>query len=212
MILYATLALCAAVTGVVVYRYDLYDREPWWLLGACSALAAGAMTTAGRLESLVFRNWPAPGDAATALMAAAVEELAKLGVVAAIALVDRRDFNDPLDGLVYGSMAGLGAAVEESVAFLRGASPRPHPLARFGARPHRGSSGDGRHRSVRPRRASPGSPPGLGLALLRLGRRHRPSLPVGLDVAAVGPGTLDRRNAPRRRPSCSWASWSGGGS
>lgn len=26
MILYATLALCAAVTGVVVYRYDLYDR------------------------------------------------------------------------------------------------------------------------------------------------------------------------------------------
>ena len=125
MILYATLALCAAVTGVVVYRYDLYDREPWWLLGVCAALAAGAMTTAGRLESLLFRSWTAPGDAATALLAAAVEELAKLGVVAAIAFVDRRDFNDPLDGLVYGSMAGLGAAVEESAAFLRGASHAP---------------------------------------------------------------------------------------
>jgi RsiW-degrading membrane proteinase PrsW (M82 family) len=60
-----------------------------------------------------------------ALLAAVVEELAKLGVVAAIALVDRRHFNDPLDGLVYGSLAGLGAAVEESVAFLRSASHAP---------------------------------------------------------------------------------------
>jgi RsiW-degrading membrane proteinase PrsW (M82 family) len=125
MILYATLALCAAVTGVVVYRYDLYDREPWWLLGVCAALGAGAMTTAGRLESLVFRTWPVPGDAITALLAAVLEELAKLGVVAAIALLDRRDFNDPLDGLIYGSVAGLGAAVEESAAFLRSATHAP---------------------------------------------------------------------------------------
>jgi RsiW-degrading membrane proteinase PrsW (M82 family) len=128
MILYATLALCAAVTGVVVYRYDLYDREPFWLLGLCAALAAGAMSAAGRLESLAFQTWPPHGNASMALLAAVVEELAKLGVVAGIALVDRRHFNDPLDGLVYGSLAGLGAAVEESVAFLRSASHAPAVL------------------------------------------------------------------------------------
>ena len=125
MILYATLALCAAFTGVVVYRYDLYDREPWPLLLLCATLGAGAMSTAGRVESVAFRSWPQPGYAATALLAAAIEELGKVGVVAAIALLDRRDFNDPLDGLIYGSVAGLGAAVEESVGFLRGAAHGP---------------------------------------------------------------------------------------
>lgn len=58
-------------------------------------------------------------------MAAAIEELGKLAVVASIALLNRRDFNDPLDGLVYGSVAGLGAAVEESVGYLRGAVHAP---------------------------------------------------------------------------------------
>jgi RsiW-degrading membrane proteinase PrsW (M82 family) len=128
MILYATLALCAAFTGVIVYRYDLYDREPWWLLSLCAALAAGAMTTAGRLEVLVFRVWPPQSEAETALLAAVIEELGKLAVVATVALLDRRHFNDPLDGLVYGSVAGLGAAVEESVAFLRGAAHSPSLL------------------------------------------------------------------------------------
>lgn len=125
MILYATLALCAAFTSVVVYRYDLYDREPWWLLVLCAALAAGAMTAVGRVEDLVFRTWPPRSDAHTALMAALLEELGKVAVVATIAFLDRRDFNDPLDGLVYGSVAGLGAAVEESVGFLRGAVHAP---------------------------------------------------------------------------------------
>ncbi len=36
-----------------------------------------------------------------------------------VALLARKQFNDPLDGLIYGSMAGLGAAVEESVFYLR---------------------------------------------------------------------------------------------
>jgi RsiW-degrading membrane proteinase PrsW (M82 family) len=30
----------------------------------------------------------------------------------------RRHFNDPLDGLIYGSFAGLGAAIEESITVL----------------------------------------------------------------------------------------------
>jgi RsiW-degrading membrane proteinase PrsW (M82 family) len=124
MILYATLALCAASTGVLVYRYDLYDREPWWLLFLCATLGALAMTAAGRVESSIFRTWPL-GDPATSFLAAGLEELGKLGVVAAIARFDRRDFNDPLDGLIYGSLAGLGAAVEESFGFLHAAPRSP---------------------------------------------------------------------------------------
>jgi RsiW-degrading membrane proteinase PrsW (M82 family) len=57
-----------------------------------------------------------PGIAA---VAAVQEELAKLAVVAIIAFVAPRQFNDPMDGLIYGSMAGLGMAVEESSYFLR---------------------------------------------------------------------------------------------
>ena len=125
MILYATLALCAVFTAVVVYKYDLYDREPWPLLFLCAALGAVAMTAAGRVESLAFRSWPRLGDGAIAFVAAAVEELGKLLVVTAIALLARRQFNDPLDGLIYGSVAGLGAALEESVGVLRGAAHAP---------------------------------------------------------------------------------------
>ena len=113
------LGLCAAFLAIVVYRYDLYDREPWALLLLCAAAGGGAMTVAGRVESLAFRIWPHLGDGAIALLAAAVEELGKLAVVAAVAVLARRYFNDPLDGLIYGSVAGLGAAVEESVGFLR---------------------------------------------------------------------------------------------
>jgi len=125
VILYPMLGLCAAFTAIVVYRYDLYDREPWALLVLCAAAGALAMTAAGRVESSAFRIWPHLGDGAIALLAAMVEELGKLTVVAAVAVLARRYFNDPLDGLVYGSVAGLGAAVEESVGFLRGAAHAP---------------------------------------------------------------------------------------
>ena len=43
----------------------------------------------------------------------------KLLVVLAVAFAFRKEFNDPLDGLIYGAFAGLGAAVEESWFYLQ---------------------------------------------------------------------------------------------
>ncbi len=126
MLLYGTLILCAMTVGVIVYRYDLYDREPILILVLAAALGMGAMSLAGQAEA--FWLVRAGEDAAwnrwiVAALAGTHEELAKFLVVLAIALLFPRIFNDPMDGLVYGSFAGLGAAIDESITAVRDLGP-----------------------------------------------------------------------------------------
>jgi len=121
-IFFLTLALCAGLTAVLVYRYDLYEHEPIPLLAVAVALGAGTMRLAGRFEASVLGRMGHAGLHDVAAVAALAEESAKLLVVVAVALLARREFDDPMDGVVYGSMAGLGAALEESV-FYAGLSP-----------------------------------------------------------------------------------------
>jgi RsiW-degrading membrane proteinase PrsW (M82 family) len=83
---------------------------------------AGAMHLAGRIEMAFLAPAPTPSLRQIAAVAALAEESLKLLVVVAVALLARREFDDPMDGVVYGSMAGLGAALEESV-FYAGLSP-----------------------------------------------------------------------------------------
>lgn len=127
MLVYGALAACAAVIGWIVVRYDLYRKEPAPMLLLTVALGAGAMYLAGRVQVAVILAGDASGtpvsDVQIAAMAGLTEELSKFGVVLAIALAARRIFNEPIDGLVYGSFAGLGAALEESVAVLRDGTP-----------------------------------------------------------------------------------------
>lgn len=119
--LYIALALCALAAAALVYRYDLYDREPWPLLGVAAGLGALGMALAGVVERAAFAALPAlaAGAAAPALTAAVLEELVKLGSVLLVARVARARFNDAMDGLIYGSLAGVGMALEESLAWLR---------------------------------------------------------------------------------------------
>jgi len=104
---------------VLVYRYDLYDREPPVLLAGTVAAGALAMFLAGSVESHVLAFTGITGTDGMALVAAVAEEALKLGTVLTMAAAARRYFNDPMDGVIYGSMAGLGMALEESVAYLR---------------------------------------------------------------------------------------------
>jgi RsiW-degrading membrane proteinase PrsW (M82 family) len=117
MSLYFAVCLSAFLAAVLVYRYDLYNREPWRLI----ALAAGLGFVAMRLVASA-EIW-ALGFVATATAEAAIaafsEETARLVVVAAIALAFPRDFDDAMDGIIYGSIAGLGMAVEESLHLLQ---------------------------------------------------------------------------------------------
>jgi RsiW-degrading membrane proteinase PrsW (M82 family) len=117
LIFFITLALCAGLTAGLVYRYDLYEHEPVWLLGVAVALGALAMGQAGRLEAWILRGMPRADVLDVAAIAAVAEEILKLLVVVVVALLARREFDDPMDGVVYGSMAGLGAALEESVFY-----------------------------------------------------------------------------------------------
>jgi RsiW-degrading membrane proteinase PrsW (M82 family) len=120
--LYLTLAFCALGIGLAVVRYDLYTREPWPLLLLAVAVGAAGMFASYHAEVAVIRaatrNGLTVGYNELAVLAGVVEEIAKVLGVLSIAAIARRHFNDPLDGLVYGSFVGLGAALEESVALL----------------------------------------------------------------------------------------------
>jgi hypothetical protein len=85
------------------------------------------MALAGHAESWVLGWSDVTSRAGIAGLAAVLEEGLKLLAVVGVALVARKQFNDPLDGLVYGSMAGVGMAIEESVFYLRH-GPRHHEV------------------------------------------------------------------------------------
>jgi RsiW-degrading membrane proteinase PrsW (M82 family) len=116
MVLYVALGLCALLAALVVYRYDLYEREPWYMIVLAIALGAVGMRLTGAVElvALALVN----SNVAVAALAALHEEAARLLIVIGIAVFFPRQLNDPMDGIVYGSMVGLGMALEESVYLL----------------------------------------------------------------------------------------------
>ncbi len=117
--LYTALVVCAVLAAMLVDRYDMHDREPWPMLLLAAAMGAGAMWAVGHAETLTISLLPEPRpDALIAVVAGTHEELARLLVVALLALLAPRRFNDPMDGIIYGSIVGLGMALEESVYYL----------------------------------------------------------------------------------------------
>ena len=124
MTLYLTLASCAFLAGWLVYRYDMYEREPWYMVLLAVALGALAMWGIGFIEEATLRLIvERPTPAAMAFVASTHEEGVRLVLVLAIALLIPGQFNDPMDGIIYGSLVGLGMAIIESVDYLNRARP-----------------------------------------------------------------------------------------
>lgn len=109
----------------VVRRLDRNEKEPWRLVlvaFAWGAIVATSMVIWG--ESL----WgaiaeralvPGPGlDASNAFSAGLLEELAKGIAVLLLFLVMRNEFDDVVDGIVYGAAVGLGFNFMESIAYM----------------------------------------------------------------------------------------------
>jgi RsiW-degrading membrane proteinase PrsW (M82 family) len=118
--LYFAVCLSAFLAAVLVYRYDLYNREPWYLLALAAGLGFATMRVVATTE--LWALGLVEADAAEAAVAAILEETTRLAAVVAIAFAFPRRFDDPMDGIIYGSIVGLGMAVEESLHFLQARS------------------------------------------------------------------------------------------
>ncbi|GAC1505393.1 MAG: hypothetical protein NVS1B3_03550 [Candidatus Dormibacteraceae bacterium] len=110
---------------LAVRRMDRNEKEPWRLVLVAAAWGAIVATSlviwgeslwdATAQHSLV----PGPGlDASLAFSAGVLEELAKGAAVVLLFLVMRNDFDDVVDGIVYGAAVGLGFNFLESIAYM----------------------------------------------------------------------------------------------
>jgi RsiW-degrading membrane proteinase PrsW (M82 family) len=124
------IALVAAAPSLVLLTYfylrDRYEREPLghlvaaYLLGMFALLAAQGATLL--LADWVSSDWLHTGGEPARLfdafvLAGAVEELAKWVVLVA-AVYAWREFDEPMDGLLYGVAIALGFATLENFLFL----------------------------------------------------------------------------------------------
>jgi RsiW-degrading membrane proteinase PrsW (M82 family) len=88
------------------------------------------MWTAGGAEDIIFGHVSAARANAgpKAAVVAITETLARMAMVFTVATFFRPRFTDPLDGLMYGTLGGLGMAIEESLLYLSFAPATAHTL------------------------------------------------------------------------------------
>ncbi|GIF74711.1 PrsW family intramembrane metalloprotease [Asanoa siamensis] len=117
-------ALYAVPFCVFVAALDYLEREPPLLLATAFAWGGLVATSISIRGNAAVHNLVAklasPGLAAewgSALAGPTVEEIAKTLGIIAIVLVARAQVNSVLDGVVYGSLVGLGFQVVEDVVY-----------------------------------------------------------------------------------------------
>jgi len=120
--------LCLPTTGFALFllrRVDYNEREPWRLV----LVAAGWGAVVATSLALIFESlWsysidagllPGPGEAVSSAFSAAVfEEIPKGLAVLLLFLVMRDEFDDVVDGIVYGAAVGLGFNFMETVVYM----------------------------------------------------------------------------------------------
>ncbi|MBN2335728.1 PrsW family intramembrane metalloprotease [Candidatus Bathyarchaeota archaeon] len=109
----------AGYAGPIIYliwmvRSDLYEREPLALVAYCFGWGAFSGIAAGVLNVLITARYFGVGGAGF------IEEPLKVIGVYLIAKSShvKSEFNDPLDGMVYGAAAGAGFAGLENFWYL----------------------------------------------------------------------------------------------
>lgn len=118
------LLLYAVPVFVLVYRIDLYEREPLSLVFGALAWGAFAATSL----SLLAAGWDQVvvslfgQDTAArwgpAISAPLVEETLKAAGIVLLYLIARDEMDDAMDGFVYGAICGLGFAIVEDVLYF----------------------------------------------------------------------------------------------
>ncbi|QOJ01691.1 MAG: PrsW family intramembrane metalloprotease [Phycisphaeraceae bacterium] len=135
--LIAVVAVSVVLIALSLRRYNRRSGESWWLLLMVAGVGAAAMWVASWAQVAVVDLWARRGVELTplrlAVLPAVVEESAKFMIVLALVAGARRRFDDPVDGVIYGSAAGLGAAGIEIVWNVGhgGGLPRLHEFVGF---------------------------------------------------------------------------------
>lgn len=117
---------------VFIRRFDRAHPEPLWLIGITFVLGGLATVPAGLAELFLARltpwldprivsfggqRWALPlSFAVFTVVVGFSEELAKLG--GAWLAVRRREFDEPIDGIVYGIVSSLGFAAAENIRYF----------------------------------------------------------------------------------------------
>jgi RsiW-degrading membrane proteinase PrsW (M82 family)/septal ring-binding cell division protein DamX len=117
--------LYAIPVFLIVYRLDLFEREPKLMLAA-ALLWGGVIATSlavqanGAWLSVMGKTLPLDVSAnwGAAVVGPAVEETLKLMGVITLYLIASNEFDGVLDGFVYGAMVGLGFTVVEDVSYF----------------------------------------------------------------------------------------------
>lgn len=109
----------------IIYWFDRYEKEPFWLLGSAflwgaipSIIIAFIFNSILSIPFYVFAG-EVTGDAlSAALVAPPVEETIKGIAVLGIFLFWRHEIDSLLDGIIYGAMVGMGFAMVENVYYF----------------------------------------------------------------------------------------------
>jgi RsiW-degrading membrane proteinase PrsW (M82 family) len=129
ILLVAILGALVPTTFYVLFIWwlDRYEKEPFWLLGLAFLWGAIPAAILAVLLEIVF-DLPlaALGEESLAanlisasISAPLVEESVKGIALVGLVLLFRREFDDVLDGIIYGAMIGLGFAfTEDALAYF----------------------------------------------------------------------------------------------
>jgi RsiW-degrading membrane proteinase PrsW (M82 family) len=115
----------AVPVALVIYRLDLFEREPKLMLAAAlvwgGVVATSLATYANEAWLSVVSKLTSPDFAAqwgASIVGPGVEETLKLMGVVTLFLIASSEFDGVLDGFVYGAMVGLGFTVVEDVSYF----------------------------------------------------------------------------------------------
>ena len=128
MILVATVAILGALIPTVFYVLfvwwlDRYEKEPLWLLSLAFLWGAVPAAVLSLILELSFDTLVQaiggegllPSLVSVSVGAPLIEESAKGLALIGLVLIFHREFDDVLDGIVYGAMIGFGFALTENL-------------------------------------------------------------------------------------------------
>jgi RsiW-degrading membrane proteinase PrsW (M82 family) len=115
-------AIPTAIYAMLVWWLDRYEKEPPWLIaaaflwGSLPAIGLAVLFELG-LQIPLTRS-PLDPDLAAWGLAPLVEEPIKALALVGLFLLARREFDGPLDGIVYGSLVGFGFSMTENLLYF----------------------------------------------------------------------------------------------